>query len=1137
MSGRLENNDISGHERSEASPSSAEEVLRLEEPAEDDRRFSKRKIVGFSALGVVLICVLAVGGVFYMLLNHSVSNEQVRAQIETQLTSILGKNHSAVIGDTKVALGSGGLLSIDASDVKILHGGSTSLGVARELGVKVKPISLISGDVVAESVTMRGALIAIDSLLAEQGDDALRPVWPRSMNFESLLRGLGQAVSALADQVESAGLESLNLEDAKLLGFDQLGLRSRTATIEQLSIAKASGSGPKGNLTVEARLKTHFNTWLLNGYWVQLDDGRRQLQMRTSGMTLKDLFADTGEQDTNSHFNNDLNLEFTSTIDVDGSPQPAQILLTIGAGSFPVNDKGMQAELRNATVNIGIDPQSNQINIGPSTLEFAGADAAFTGALRYPSSPEDSVSLQPAFRLDVSEFQAFGLVDQSSQPVGSLKVEGFIDPIRQTVVADSLVLKTPNGELNGDASIRMDGPHPHVKLVMALDAMPVTEFKQFWPAVMAPKARKWVGENLSGGQVKQSWVKLNFPPGMFGQDKLYTKDNLAARINLEGTSIKNPGDLPPIDNADGFVDILGNHTDVTVTQGTAVVSDAGTLKVGKSTMKMGSYAIPLTPARLDLNFTGPASAMIKLATLEPLGFTNRLDIQPKEIRGNAVADVEAHFMIGQQLLVDEKPWGVVLKGKNISSRKPINGRKLTKANMTIVASPKEAKITGTARLNDVPVKLALLENLDGSGKSSSKVVMTLSDKDRTKIGLDTGSLITGPVDASITDLADGTRRIVADLKPTTLNFPWISWTKGKGIPATASFIMRERRGVTSFEKFKLKGPGFSAEGSFSIDKNGLRKAVMKNIVLNQVDDFDVTVVREGQGYDIGLNARTYDGRAMIRSLLSAEIKPSQSTAARIAVNGTIGQLIGFGSQSLTNVNIEFSQEGKQISRVVIKASAPGNAPTRFAMGPAPGGTLMEIATQNAGSVLRFLDLYSKIRGGSISANLNRDNSQVFRGRVVAENFDMLNEPRLAQLLKKPQAPQGVNNTREVTRTIRRINTDKARVDHLVATIEKGPGFLNISRGRLWGGDAGAAFDGVVYDRNNQMNVKGTFLPGRGLNQLASKIPILGLALGRGKVNGLLGITFQLYGRFDNPSLRVNPLSLIAPGVFRQIFKF
>lgn len=1167
MKGRLENNDLSGKARPDASRSSSEDVLRLEElaeeqprtsnhtpsnshqpnprqpnpsqpnPSQSKPRLSKRRVAAFSGLGLVVVCLLAIGGLFYTLLNHSVSNEQVRAQIESQLTSVLGNNHSAIIGDTKVALGSGGLLSIDASDVKILQDGSTSLGVARELGVKVEPVSLITGDVVAQSVTMRGASIAIDALLRQQEDENLRPVWPRSLNFEAALRGLGQAIAELAGQVENAGLESINLEDAKLVGFDQLGLRSRTATIEELSIVNASRAGSEGELDVELRLKTRFSTWLLNGSWSRLEGGGRRLELQTSGMNLQDLIADSGDQNSSSNFTNDLAVAVSADFDAQGYPLPALFKLTVGDGSFPVDDKGLQARLLDAQINFNVDPVSNQINVSTSTLNFDGSNATFTGALRYPSSPEDSISLQPAFLLEVSDFRAFGLVDEATAPSGMLRTEGFLDPVRQTIVADHVVVKTPNGELVGNASIRMDGPSPHVKTAFAVESIPIDEFKQFWPIALAPKARDWVGKNIAGGQLKDSWVKMNFPSGVFGQDKLYTKDNLAARINLEATEVKNPGELPPIKNASGYVDIIGNHTDVTITDGTAVVADAGTLQVGKSTMKMGSYAIPLTPARLDLNFTGPASAMIKLASLDPIGFSNRLDIKPGEIKGNAVADVEAHFLIGQSLRIDEKPWAVRLKGKNISSRKKVNGRRLTNANMTIVASPKEAEITGTARLDNVPVKLALLENLDGSGPSSSKVVMTLSDKDRAKIGLDTGTLITGPVDASITDLPDGTRRIVADLKPTTLNFPWISWTKGKGIPATATFVMRERRGVTSFEKFKLKGQGFSARGSFSIDKNGLLKAVMKDIVLNQVDDFDVTVSRVGKGFDIALNARAYDGRAMIRSLLSAEIKPSQSTAASIEVNGNIKSLIGFGQQSLNDVKIEFSQKGKQISRVVINAKAPGNASTRFAMGPAPGGTQMEIATNNAGSVLRFLDLYSKIRGGSINANLNRDNSQVFRGRVVAENFDMLNEPRLAQLLKKPEAPPDIGDSGEVTQTIKRINPDKARVDHLVATIEKGPGFLNISRGRLWGGDAGAAFDGVVYDKNNQMNVTGTFLPSRGLNRLASKIPILGLALGRGKVHGLVGITFQLVGRFDNPGLRVNPLSLIAPGVFRQIFRF
>ena len=73
--------------------------------------------------------------------------------------------------------------------------------------------------------------------------------------------------------------------------------------------------------------------------------------------------------------------------------------------------------------------------------------------------------------------------------------------------------------------------------------------------------------------------------------------------------------------------------------------------------------------------------------------------------------------------------------------------------------------------------------------------------------------------------------------------------------------------------------------------------------------------------------------------------------------------------------------------------------------------------------------------------------------------------------------------------------------------------------------------------NNRMNVKGTYLPGRALNRMVSKIPFLGLAFGKGKVNGLLGITFKLSGRYGNPKLQVNPLSIIAPGVFREIFKF
>jgi hypothetical protein len=63
------------------------------------------------------------------------------------------------------------------------------------------------------------------------------------------------------------------------------------------------------------------------------------------------------------------------------------------------------------------------------------------------------------------------------------------------------------------------------------------------------------------------------------------------------------------------------------------------------------------------------------------------------------------------------------------------------------------------------------------------------------------------------------------------------------------------------------------------------------------------------------------------------------------------------------------------------------------------------------------------------------------------------------------------------------------------------------------------------------------MPAYGLTRLFAELPIIGFILGNGSDRGLIGITFKLTGDFDSPNLQINPLSIIAPGVFRQIFEF
>ena len=63
------------------------------------------------------------------------------------------------------------------------------------------------------------------------------------------------------------------------------------------------------------------------------------------------------------------------------------------------------------------------------------------------------------------------------------------------------------------------------------------------------------------------------------------------------------------------------------------------------------------------------------------------------------------------------------------------------------------------------------------------------------------------------------------------------------------------------------------------------------------------------------------------------------------------------------------------------------------------------------------------------------------------------------------------------------------------------------------------------------------MPLYGLNSAFRAIPILGPVLGGRQGEGLVGITFAIKGKLDDPSVLVNPMSVMTPGIFRQIFEF
>jgi len=71
---------------------------------------------------------------------------------------------------------------------------------------------------------------------------------------------------------------------------------------------------------------------------------------------------------------------------------------------------------------------------------------------------------------------------------------------------------------------------------------------------------------------------------------------------------------------------------------------------------------------------------------------------------------------------------------------------------------------------------------------------------------------------------------------------------------------------------------------------------------------------------------------------------------------------------------------------------------------------------------------------------------------------------------------------------------------------------------------------------NQVALKGSLVPAYGLNSLLGNIPVLGDVLTSKKGEGVFAAIYSATGNADEPKIDVNPLSVVLPGLLRQIFQ-
>ena len=151
------------------------------------------------------------------------------------------------------------------------------------------------------------------------------------------------------------------------------------------------------------------------------------------------------------------------------------------------------------------------------------------------------------------------------------------------------------------------------------------------------------------------------------------------------------------------------------------------------------------------------------------------------------------------------------------------------------------------------------------------------------------------------------------------------------------------------------------------------------------------------------------------------------------------------------------------------------------------------------------------------------------GVLVIDDFVLRDEPALRRLVAR-----GGSAGRHAREAKRSTPTSMA-FNKLQVRFHRDGSRLDLSEGTMHGEAIGLTVEGSLDFVHDQVDMSGTFVPVYSFNNLFAKIPVVGLILAGGTNEGLIGVNYRITGMASAPTLNINPLSAIAPGIFRQIF--
>ncbi len=1086
------------------------------------------------------------GGLWWRLGAGPINLDMATPWLAAAIADNIGHGNSVEVGGTQIERAGRIRIAVRIRDIIVRDRDHVIVASAPKAEVRLSGSALLMGRLRAESLNLVDAELKVritpdGSVTVSTGDNTrplatgvaskrdagLPPTFPRQVApaapatdsaQSGLLAGLDWLDSLSLTGLDGQNLNEIGLKNGNLIVDDQQrGNRWNFQNIS-LSLRRPSGGGVAFSLGEEGR-----QGWSLRVSVGPAENGVRLVDIKADKVSTRNILLALRLKDLTYSADLPLTGELKGELGRDGLPTYFRGKIIAGAGTIVDTDTpDYPTAVDAAEVNLEWDA-GKRVLVAPFKI-ISGQNRITL--LAHLEPPNDNVN---DWQLGFSGGTIVLVGNDNEPPVifNRVAIGLRFDTDKRRVMLTQADFS--NGEIGvaGTGSIDYAG-EPRLMLGFAGTPMSVSALKKIWPSLVVPDVRGWVVDRVERGAIQRVEIGVNSPVrNLSRKGPPIPDDGLNINITANGVTLRPVDDLPSIRDADMKVHVTGRTALVTVGQGAADTPAGRKLNVSDAAFEVADLAPKPVQAKVKFRIDGPVPAVAEILASDKLSDLSGTLVDPNASKGTVSAVVALGLPIKRDITRAETTYTVTADLGGFAADRLMMNQKLEANTLKVLANNQGYQVKGDVKINGQPASLDYRKVNEGD--ADIKLQATLDETSRARFGFDLGPAVSGAIPVKLIGKIGGDTRLGIDADLTQLKLDNIlpGWVKAVGKPSHATFNVVQKPQSTRLEDIVIEGGGVSIKGSLEVDQNG--DIVSVNFPTYAPSEGDKTSLRAERGPDgalkVTMRGDVFDGRGFLKGAISGKETDPKSKAKNIDldVDVRLGAVAGFYGEALRSVDGKMSRRNGSIRSFTLTSKLGRDTPvTANLRGGGQGREVIYLETNDAGAFLRFTDAYSKVVGGQLQLALDPPSAEPGprEGLLNIRDFTVKGEASLDKLAAGGPggAPNGISFTR------------------LRAEFSRQNGQLTIREAVLKGPAIGGTIEGSIDYPGNAVRMSGTFVPVYGLNNLLNQIPAVGLLFG-GRDEGVFGLTYEVVGTPDKPTLRINPISAMLPGVTRKIMDF